>query len=286
MKRIISAAATALLLTGVAAPAMAQNMMPNWDARPNWTGGYIGIYGAGTMTNDQDDERLGFDRNLDGTFGDTVTTAAGANAFSPGFCGGSANSAVAADGCSGDSDGALAGVRAGYDFQFGSFVVGGQIEYSSINGAEDSVTGFSTTPASYIFTRKLDNLAAVRARVGYAYGPALIYATGGAARGDMTNTFFTSNGANSFTPGDRDGKADGYQAGGGVEYMLAPNFSVTGEYIYTSLEPDDYAVRVGQGTAPATNPFVLAPNTTGTDIIRSNGRFGLHAVRIGMNYRF
>ena len=38
--------------------------------------------------------------------------------------------------------------------------------------------------------------------------------------------------------------------------------------------------------APANNPFVLTPNTVGTDVIRSNGRFGLHAVRIGMNYRF
>ena len=61
---------------------------------------------------------------------------------------------------------------------------------------------------------------------------------------------------------------------------------MTGEYIYTSLEPKDYTVRVGAGTAPATNPFILPPNTTGTDMIRSNGRFGLHAVRIGMNYRF
>jgi outer membrane immunogenic protein len=286
MLKSVSAVATALLLTGVAAPALAQSWMLNGDARPDWTGGFVGIYGAGTMTNDQDDERLGFDRNLNGAFGDTVVTAAGANAFSPGYCDGAARSPVAADGCSSDSDGSLAGVRAGYDVQFGSFVVGGQVEYSVLNGAEDSVTGFSTTPASYIFTRKLDDLAAVRARIGYAYGPALLYATGGYASGDITNSFYSSNGANSFTGSDDDGRSDGYQAGGGVEYMLAPNLSVTGEYIYTSLEPKDYTVRVGQGSAPATNPFVLAPNTTGTDMIRSNGRFGLHAVRIGMNYRF
>lgn len=286
MIKIISAAATALLLAGVAAPAMAQSWMPNWDARPNWTGGYVGVYGGATVTNDQEDERLGFDRNLDGVFGDTVTTSAGADAFSPGSCGGAPNGNVPTAGCDDDSDGAYGGFRAGYDFQFGSFVVGGQVEYSGVTGAEDSVTSYSTTPASYTFSRKLENLAAVRGRVGYAYGPALIYGTGGVATGEMTNRFYSSNTQNAFTARERAGEADGYQAGGGVEYMLAPNLSVTGEYIYTSLEPRGFVVNVGRGTAAANNPFVLAPNTTGTDMIRSNGRFGLHAVQIGMNYRF
>ena len=71
-----------------------------------------------------------------------------------------------------------------------------------------------------------------------------------------------------------------------MEYALAPNLSVTGEYLYTSLDAGDHVVRVTRGSAPATNPFVLAPNTAGTDMIRSNSKFGLHAVRLGMNYRF
>lgn len=278
MIKTISAAATALLLTGVAAPALAQSQ--------DWSGPYIGVYGGATATNDDEDERLGFDRNLDGRYGDTVATAAGANAFSPGSCDGAPNSNVPTAGCDSDADGAEGGVRAGYDFQFGSFVVGAVAEYSGFSGAEDSVTSYSTTPASYTFERKLDNLAAIRGRLGYAWGPALIYGTGGYAQGDIANQFYTSNTANSFTARGGDDKADGYQAGGGVEYMLAPNLSVTGEYIYTSLEPSEYVVRVGAGTAPATNPFILPPNTAGTDMIRSNGRFGLHAVRIGMNYRF
>ncbi|MES2860446.1 MAG: outer membrane beta-barrel protein [Pseudomonadota bacterium] len=286
MIKIIYGAATALLLTTVAAPAMAQSWMPNWGATPDWSGPYVGVYGAGTMTNDQDDERIRFDRNLDGNFGDTVTTAAGANAFSPGSCGGAPRTALAADGCDGDADGSEGGGRLGWDVQFGSFVVGAVAEYSGFSGAEDSVTSYSTTPASYTFERKLDNLAALRARVGYAYGPALIYGTAGAATAKMSNQFYSSNTQNSFTATANDDKADGYQAGGGVEYMLAPHFSVTGEYMYTSLDASDFDIRVGRGIAIATNPFVLAPNTTGTDMRRSNGRFGLHAVRIGMNYRF
>jgi len=279
MTRILSASAAALLLAAGAAPAMAQS------TAPDWSGLYVGVYGSGTQTNDQDDERLRFDRNLDGNFGDTVTTTTNADAFSPGSCGGVARSSVPADGCDDDADGVEGGGRIGYDFQFGSFVVGAVAEYSGLQ-AEDSVTSYSTTPAYYVFERNLNNLAALRARIGYAYGPALVYATGGAATGEMTNRFYSSNGQNSFTATIDDDQADGYQAGGGIEYALAPHLSVTGEYIYTSLEASDFNIRVGQGIAAATNPFVLAPNTTGTDIQRSNGRFGLHAFRIGMNYRF
>lgn len=62
--------------------------------------------------------------------------------------------------------------------------------------------------------------------------------------------------------------------------------SATAEYLYTSLDAGDYVVRVGPGTAAPTNPFILAPNTTGTDMVCSNGKFGLHAVNLGMSYRF
>jgi outer membrane immunogenic protein len=268
-------AASAAALTLSTSPALSQD----------WSGGYIGVHGGFGQTNDQDDERLRFDRNLDGNFGDTVTTATGADAFSPGSCGGSANGSTPAAGCDDDFDAAEAGVRAGWDFQFGSFVVGAVAEYSGVS-AEDSVTSYSTTPASYTFERKLENLAALRVRVGYAMGPALFYGTAGGASGEMSNQFFSSNGVNSFDATINDDQADGYQAGGGIEYRLAGNLSVTGEYIYTSLEAPDFNIRVGRGIAAANNPFVLTPNTIGTDITRSNGRFGLHAVRIGMNYRF
>ncbi len=286
MIKVIPAAATALLLAGVSAPAMAQSWMPNWDASPSWTGGYIGVLGGATQANDQDDEFLRFDRNLDGKFGDPVITSTNANAFSPGSCGGAANGGVVTAGCDDDAMGAEGVFRAGYDFQFGSFVVGGLVEYSGVVGGEDSVTSFSTTPASYTFERKIRDQAAVRARAGFAYGPALVYGTAGAVTAEVSNQFYSSNSTNAFKARGEAGDAQGYQAGGGVEYMLAPHLSVTGEYLYTSLEARDFIVRVTQGTAASNNPFVLAPFTTGTDMTRSNGRIGLHAVRIGMAYRF
>jgi len=278
MKKSLKAASLATAFAALAVPAVAQ------DAR-DWSGPYIGVFGGYTDHNHQDKETLSFDRNLDGDFGDTVTTVAGADAFSPGSCGSAANAGNITAGCDGDSSGVQGGVRAGYDLQFGQFVVGALGEYAVVK-QEDSVTSFSTTPASYTFSRNLEDLASARLRAGIAYGPALIYGTGGYAWGTIDHRFFSSNTTNSFTATVDDEEADGWQAGGGIEYKLAPNLSVTGEYLYTSLEAPDFVVRVGQGAAPATNPFILAPNTTGTDITRSNGRFGLHAVNIGMNYRF
>lgn len=273
-------ASSALALAMVSTPALAQSVAPGWS------GPYVGIFGGYTQANDDEDENLGFDRNLDGRYGDQVSTGTGANAFSPGFCGGMATSTAPGTGCRDDNDGVEAGVRAGYDMQFGNFVVGALAEYS-VNNVQDSVTGFSTTPAFYTFTRELESTAAARLKLGYAYGPALIYGTGGYAYGKFENKFRTSNQANSFTETSEGDDGDGWQAGGGVEYALGRGLTVSGEYLYTSLDVDSPVIRVGNtGTTPATNPFISAPNTTGTDMIRSNGRFGTHMVRIGMNYRF
>ena len=279
MIKTVSVASLTLILAAGAAPALAQS------GSPDWSGPYIGIYGSYLEPADGDNERLNFDRNFDGRFNDTVVTPAGADAFSTGFCSGQANSVSAASGCHGDKGGVEAGIRGGYDYQFGSFVVGGLVEISGTE-VQDTVTGFSTTPAAYVFKRNLENLAAARLRVGYAFGDALVYGTGGYARGEMTNRFITSNTVNSFTATVDEDSADGWQAGGGLEYKLAPNLTVFGEYVYTSLEPGDFVVRFGPGVAPFFNAFILPPNTGGTDVQRSNDEFNLHAVRIGMNYRF
>ena len=149
-------ASSALALALVSTPALAQSVAPDWS------GPYVGIFGGYNQSNDDEDEILRFDRNLDGNYGDPVTTAAGANAFSPGFCGGAATSTGPSTGCKDDNDGVEAGVRAGYDMQFGNIVVGALAEYT-VNNVQDTVTGFSTTPAFYSFTRELESTAAVRA---------------------------------------------------------------------------------------------------------------------------
>lgn len=279
MMKTISAASLALLLAGVASPALAQSV-------PDWSGPYVGVYGGVLENNEDSGEGLVFDRDFDGQFDDTVVlNGATASAFSPGSCSGAALSRTQADGCDLDPTGVEGSVRLGYDMQFGAFVVGAVGELSAAD-VEDSVTSFSTTPAAYVFTRELESMAALRLRAGFATGPALLYVTGGGAMAKVQNSFRTTNTANSFTETVNDDEADGYQLGAGVEWALAPNFTLTGEYLFTNLQPGDYVVRAGPGTAGPTNPFILPPNTAGTDIARGNDGMELHAIKLGMNVRF
>ena len=279
MIKTVSVASLALLLTGVAAPALAQSA-------PDWSGPYIGIYGGVLENNEDAGESLVFDRDFDGQFDDTVVlNGTTTNAFSPGSCDGGALGQAASGGCDVDPTGVEAAVRLGYDMQFGSFVFGVLGELSGAD-AEDSVTSFSSTPAAYVFKRELETMAALRLRAGFAAGSGLYYVTAGGAQAKIENSFRTPNTANSFTERVNEDEADGYQLGAGIEWRLAPNFTLTGEYLFTNLQAGDYVVRFGPGTAGPTNPFILPPNTQGTDVTRSNDDMELHALRLGMNVRF
>lgn len=248
----------------------------------DWSGAYVGAQFGYTKTDTNDGETVRFDTNLDGGFTDTVNTATGANAFSPGFCGGAANSSLPAGGCGEDEEAAEFGARLGYDWQFGAFVMGPVIEANRMT-VQDSVAAFSTTPAQYTFNRKLKNLFAARLRGGFAFGDNLVYATGGVAQGDVQHSFRTTNGANTFVQSGDD-EARGYQYGGGFERKLTPDVTLGLEYIYTNLDDDDYTVR-SQGPVAATNPFVIV-NPNGTDLRRSEDELKFHAFRVTASYRF
>jgi len=150
--------------------------------------------------------------------------------------------------------------------------------------ARDSVSGFSTTPASYTMSREADYQANARLRAGYTPGGgALFYVTGGGAYARLDNKFATSNTVNSFADNGKT-NAWGYAVGGGAEVMVTNNIGLGLEYLYTDVKDKDYVVNVGAGTAPATNPFLL--NGGGTDIRRSDPNFRTHSVRGTLSYRF
>ena len=256
------------------------------QAQSTWNGAYVGGHAGPSTQADARGESILFDTNLDGAFGDTVRTAGGADAFSPGFCGGAANGPTPASGCrsNGDDDNDDYGLRAGYDWQDGAFVYGVLGEIAR-GGLTDGVSAFSTTPAFYTLRRELDDSFAVRGRVGLSFGDNrnLLYATAGYAWANIENRFTTSNTANTFTnTGDSD--AEGAQYGVGYERRFGERVSLGVEYLITELTDDEYRVRA-QGPAPATNPFILV-NPQGTDFRRSDDDFDLGAVRLTASYRF
>lgn len=256
-----------------------------YDDDQPFTGLYVGgSFGYDVQPNDAGSSIL-FDRNLDGRFGDTVTTAAGANAFSPGFCNGAARGATLLPaGCRKDKDAIAYYGRVGFDQQMGNFVVGVVGEFGKTE-IRDSVSAFSTTPANYVMTREVNWEASARGRAGYAANTTLFYATGGVGYLSVDNSFTSTNTANAFTTNGND-RVWGAVAGGGLEQKIGRNFSVGLEYLYHDYNDNDARVRVSRGTAPATNPFVLPPNTTGTDFRRSDNRFRWHSLRATAAFRF
>lgn len=272
------AATAGLMLAVTSAPLLAQDDVDAGDYNGIYVGG---SFGYSAQPNDGG-SRVLFDTNRDGSFGDTVRTVAGADAFAPGFCGGRAIDATGS--CRGDRDGIEYYGMVGGDTQFGNIVVGVVGEFGR-SEARDAVSAFSTTPASYTLERRAKYQAGVRGRVGYTpNNSTLFYATGGAAWARINNRFSTSNTVNAFTT---NGNADtwGYSAGGGVEQRIGRNFSIGLLYLYTNLKADDYRVTAGPGTAGATNPFLLV-NQAGTDFRRSDNNFRTHSMRITAAFRF
>ena len=271
--------ASALALSVAAMPALAQDA----EFSGPYVGGSLGL----SIPGKQGGERIEFDRDLNGSFGDTVVTAppANADAFARGFCNGAALTSTPI-GCRDDGNRTQYAARLGWDIQSGNFVVGAVGEIGR-NELRDSVSAYSTTPASYTMTREIDWNAGLRLRAGYALGGrTLVYGTGGGAYAKIDNSFATTNTVNSFAVSDKS-DAWGWAAGGGIEQKVGSNFSVGVEYLYTRYKDDDARVRVGAiaGTTPANNPFLLA-GAGGTDFRRSDTSFDHHGVRATAAYRF
>ncbi|HEX7854256.1 MAG TPA: outer membrane beta-barrel protein [Sphingobium sp.] len=274
---IIAALTAATAFTAVPAAA------DTGDRDTHFNGFYIGAGGGYDMQKNHRGQSVEFDTDRNGSFDNTVPTAAGGNAFAPGFCAGFARSTSPADGCSGDQDGGEFFGKVGYDRRMGNFVIGGVLEAGKTY-AKDYTTAFSSTPAFYTLERGVDWTGSARLRAGYTpNGGILFYATGGGIYANMRHRLYTSNTANSFASNGKDG-AWGYQVGGGIEAMVTRHISIGMEYLYTDINDDKSFYAVGAGTAPATNPFLLTSG--GTNMRMSDQSFNYHAVRGSVNYRF
>jgi outer membrane immunogenic protein len=158
----------------------------------------------------------------------------------------------------------LGGVQGGFDYQFASnWVVGAEAQYSWLGGNSGGGVVF---PGGTLVTGNTDQLGSATARLGYAFGPALLYAKGGYAWRGNNNIGVSVGGlpAAFTTSGDH---RDGYTVGAGLEYLFAPNWSVKGEYQFYNFGNTTFTA----GPAP---------------IIGARFRDDEHTVKLGINYRF
>ena len=168
------------------------------------------------------------------------------------------------NGLGGTNDGRfLGGVQVGADYQFApNFVLGVEGQYSWL-GSNNNTVVFGAT--GYSYTNNQRALGSVTGRVGYTWGPAMLYVKGGYAYSDNSETLLLGTTSTAFTLDT--GHRDGYTVGAGLEYMFAPNWSAKAEYMYYDF-----------GASRFVNPTQLVSFGT----FRNDD----HTVKVGLNYRF
>ncbi|WP_204115735.1 outer membrane protein [Shimia biformata] len=108
-----------------------------------------------------------------------------------------------------DNSDFLGGVQAGYNYDFGGWVLGAEVDYSFDNRS----FGAST----------MDDTWSLKGKVGYAFNDTMVYGTVGGVRGGIA-----SGGTTTYD--------NGYIYGVGVEQRLASNWSVAGEILQTRFD--------------------------------------------------
>jgi outer membrane immunogenic protein len=154
----------------------------------------------------------------------------------------------------------LGGVQVGADYQFQNWVIGIEGQYSWL-GNNNSVI----FPGGLVYTNNQRAIGSVTGRVGFAWGATLLYAKGGYAFSDNSESLSLAGAPVAFTLDS--GHRDGYTVGAGLEYMFAPSWSAKIEYQYYNF-----------GNTRFVTPTALAPL----------GSFSNddHTVKVGLNYRF
>jgi high affinity Mn2+ porin len=252
---LLSGVATAAMVVGSAGGAAAADMLtkappPIAAAAYDWSGFYVGGH-------------------LGDSWGTSNWTATSVGAPTPSISG-AIDLYQPYDAFTGTGS-FFGGLQAGYDYMLPNrFVLGAVVDASfpswpnlagiSIGGTSNFV---SPTLGAESYSETMLSFGTLRARVGYAPGNWLFYATGGFAWAydQLTVTQLAS------------GVTDspflwrlGWAAGAGVEVPIAPHWTASLEYLYT-----------GYGNGSAT--FANAGQRFASD-------FSLQELRAGLNYRF
>jgi outer membrane immunogenic protein len=214
---------------------------PRAIAVSNWSGVYVGAnFGYGWSSGDW--------TNINNTslFGDAL----------PG------------EGLTGGLNGILGGGQFGINFQSGSWVYGVEalIDVANIDGKQSNSFPFGA--ADDQFNANINVLMLGTVRLGYSWNDWLGYVKGGYALALVRAS------VNDGTPptvgsGSDSSWRSGPTVGAGIEYALAPNWSLGLEYDYVHLDGDDYQLG----------------DSTGSYLWHLDVE-NVHLVMVRLNYRF
>ena len=300
MKKIaLSALALAISAGSAVAADLPSRKAPILPPPPvlTWTGFYAGLNAGGLWSNNSSINNVAY-----GLFNDPARTTFGtgniAALSATGNITGSSNS------------GFIGGGQIGYNWQIGNvgglgfgsgFVTGIEADIQGIAGSTGQGNFFGAavspvfpvadqfTPVTIARARQnLSYIGTVRGRLGFLAMPTLlIYGTSGLAYGGANlNVAYATADTFGVTPYGGAGSSTsyantqvGWTAGGGVEWMVVPNWSVKAEYLYYDLgSVQASTVVAGLDQAGTANGY--AYTTT------ASTRFNGNIVRAGVNYHF
>lgn len=251
MRRIALALLATSLLGGIAAAAdlRAPVRGPVYSPPPpvsyaTWTGCYLGISGGGA-------------------WGKATSYGNGTN---NGFPNGTPVGALKNET---DLSGGLVGGTIGCNYQVGGFVFGIEADDSWTN--KKGASNLLAPAFNPNFREEIDEkwLATLRGRLGYAFGPALLYATGGGAWAGVSIHEFSTL-APAVATATEEKTLSGWVLGGGLEWAFAPSWSAKAEYLHVDLGKNNtYFATTASGCCTSQNTQVR------NDIFR-----------VGINYRF
>lgn len=112
-----------------------------------------------------------------------------------------------------DMSGFLYGAHIGYNYDFGSLVIGAEVDYNLADVLIDDLGVSDGDDAA------LTSLAHLKARVGYDLGSALVYGVAGMASATIEN-------------GSEIDQDIGYFAGAGLDYRVNSDWTLGVEYLY------------------------------------------------------
>lgn len=135
----------------------------------------------------------------------------------------------------------LGGVQAGYNHQFGNFVIGGELSASAIDSLSYDLGGGAALSQDW-------NVNAL-ARGGMAFDSTLIYGTVGLAFAELNPQGTVTSGSDTHA---------GLAFGGGVEQQFGGGLGASLEYVQTRFDDVAFSTALGSGNQDLVNHTVKA----------------------------
>ena len=143
-----------------------------------------------------------------------------------------------------NSSGVVGGIHAGYNYQMGAVVLGGEADlwYNGISSRAVGTNAAGTVNGT--LKNELGWQGTIRARAGYAIDRALLFVTAGVAIAAPETSLTATTGLLGATASSSATRA-GFTVGGGAEYAFTNNWIGKVEYRYA-----DYGTKTIAGSVP------------------------------------